>query len=81
LTPRIGAASQEAVDGRSGRQLYEAACAACHGRDGKGVSRTIVGFETPLPDFTNCSFVTPEPDADWMAVIHQGRSRTGVPIG
>jgi len=32
----------------------------------------MVGFETPLPDFTDCSFGTREPDADWAAVIHDG---------
>jgi hypothetical protein len=31
-----------------------------------------VGFETPLPDFTDCAFATPEPDADWTAIVHQG---------
>jgi hypothetical protein len=33
---------------------------------------STVGFETPLPDFTDCSFATPEADADWMAVAHDG---------
>jgi hypothetical protein len=55
-----------------GPQLYRAACAACHGPDGRGQPRSLVGFETPLPDFTDCSFSTPEPDADWMAIVHQG---------
>ncbi len=27
---------------------------------------------TPLPDFTDCSFATPEADADWIAVVHGG---------
>jgi hypothetical protein len=26
----------------------------------------------PVPDFTDCSFATREPDADWLAIIHQG---------
>jgi hypothetical protein len=34
--------------------------------------RSAVGFDTPLPDFTNCSFATPEADADWLAVSHSG---------
>jgi mono/diheme cytochrome c family protein len=56
----------------SGKEIYQAACAACHGSDGRGASRTSVGFEEPLPDFTDCSFATREPDADWSAVIHDG---------
>jgi hypothetical protein len=31
-----------------------------------------VGFDLPLPDFTDCSFATVEPDADWLAVTHSG---------
>ena len=53
-------------------QLYQAACAACHGADGKGQPQSIVGFDTPLPDFTDCAFTTPEADLDWSSVIHKG---------
>ena len=53
-------------------QLYQAACAACHGADGKGQPRAVVGFDTPLPDFTDCAFTTPEADLDWSSVIHKG---------
>jgi hypothetical protein len=31
-----------------------------------------VGFDVPLPDFTDCDFTTREPDADWLAIAHQG---------
>lgn len=34
--------------------------------------QTVVGFDTPLPDFSDCSFATPEADADWLAVSHAG---------
>jgi Cytochrome C oxidase, cbb3-type, subunit III len=54
------------------RELYRTACAACHGSDGRGQPRHTVGFDTPLPDFTDCAFATPEPDADWMAIVHSG---------
>jgi hypothetical protein len=57
---------------KSGEELYRAACVACHAADGRGEPPSTVGFETPLPDFTDCSFATPEPDADWAAVVHQG---------
>ncbi|HET7216586.1 MAG TPA: c-type cytochrome [Vicinamibacterales bacterium] len=55
-----------------GDQIFRAACAACHGDDGRGRAQSVVGFSTPLPDFTVCSFTTPEPDADWLAIVHEG---------
>lgn len=58
--------------GQSGAALFRAACASCHGPDGKGMPQSHVGFDIPLPDFTDCSFASPEADADWMAVVHQG---------
>ena len=61
-----------AAEPDGGRALYQNACAACHGADGRGVAPSILGFDTPVPDFTDCSFATPEPDADWMAVMHDG---------
>jgi mono/diheme cytochrome c family protein len=75
-----GRAGARVVDGHGqapaapagGRVLYQAACAACHGADGRGVAQSTLGFDTPVPDFTDCSFATPEPDADWMAVMHDG---------
>jgi hypothetical protein len=62
----------------SGEQIFVAACATCHGIDGKGSPQSVVGFELPLanghdfPDFTDCSINTVEPLADWMAVAHRG---------
>ena len=54
-----------------GGRLYEQACASCHGSDGTGAPVTQVGFsDPPLPDFTDCSFASREPDADWVAVAH-----------
>jgi mono/diheme cytochrome c family protein len=58
--------------GFSGQQLYEAACAACHGPDGRGQPIAVRGFETDPLDFTDCSLTTPEADLDWYSVIHQG---------
>jgi mono/diheme cytochrome c family protein len=56
----------------TGSDLYLNACAACHGPDGRGLPRSSVGFDTPLPDLTQCSFATPEADADWFAIAHSG---------
>ena len=56
----------------TGEGLYRIGCAQCHGADGRGVDLDTVGFDVPLPDFSDCSFASREPDADWAAVAHQG---------
>jgi len=62
----------------TGEQIFDLACATCHGVDGKGAPQGVVGFEQPLPnghdipDFTDCSTNTVEPLADWIAVAHRG---------
>lgn len=56
----------------SGEEIYRAACTTCHGPDGTGSSREMVGFDVPLPDFTDCAFATAEADVDWHAVVHEG---------
>jgi mono/diheme cytochrome c family protein len=58
--------------GFTGQQIYETACAACHGRDGRGQPLSVRGFDLELPDFTDCSLTTPEADLDWHSVVHQG---------
>jgi mono/diheme cytochrome c family protein len=68
-----GVASAAARDSSpSPEALYQSACAACHGADGRGAAATLVGFDTPLPDFSHCGFATREPDADWFAIAHSG---------
>ena len=70
LCPDIsGAQSRTRV--ADGQALYESNCAACHGPDGTGTPKSQLGYDPP-PDFTDCSFATVEPDADWMAVAHDG---------
>jgi hypothetical protein len=32
----------------------------------------MVGFEDPLPDFTDCNFSTREAEADWVIVVQEG---------
>lgn len=58
----------------TGKEIYETACIACHGPDGKGTPRSIAGFQRPdtFPDFTRCDQTTPELDTDWKAVIENG---------
>lgn len=68
------------IDGtlpESGRELYRISCAACHGPGGRGASASMVGFETPLPDFTDCNFSTREAEADWIIVVQEGGPARG----
>jgi mono/diheme cytochrome c family protein len=56
-----------------GAELYQAACASCHGSDGRGEpSLPLVLPDLAVPDFTGCSFASREPDADWIAIAHEG---------
>ena len=67
-TPGLGAELADAT----GRDIYAVSCANCHGLDGTGLDRSLVAFEEELPDFTDCDFAAREPDADWIAVAHEG---------
>lgn len=75
LPAQVGDAATERVS--DGRRLYEDSCAACHGSDGRGLSQSQLGFETPVPDFTDCDFANREPYGDWYAVTHQGGPARG----
>ena len=55
-----------------GEAIYAASCANCHGLDGTGLAPSLVAFEEELPDFSDCDFAAREPDADWIAVAHEG---------
>jgi mono/diheme cytochrome c family protein len=70
--PRALPAPPAATLQRSAHELYRAACATCHGSDGKGSPQSVVGFDVPLPDFSDCAFAAGEPDPDWYAVVHEG---------
>jgi mono/diheme cytochrome c family protein len=60
------------ADARTGAEIYLAACVTCHGPDGTGSPKATVGFDAPLPDFTDCAFASAEADQDWQAVVHEG---------
>ena len=70
--PSSAAAKPALPPDASGEQIYQAACLTCHGADGTGSPRSVVGFDTPLPDFTDCAFATAEADVDWQSVVHEG---------
>jgi hypothetical protein len=63
---------------KTGEQLYQSAGVTCHGPDGKGAPPSLVGFDLRLPDFSDCTFTTSEPDVDWIATIHVWRPGAGV---
>lgn len=67
-----GAGESQAQPSRIGKEIYHSACASCHGADGRGASKAHVGFDVPLPDFTDCNFATREPDSDWIAIARGG---------
>ena len=72
------AAAQTLAPDAGGDEIFRAACATCHGLDGRGAPRSVVGFALPLPnghefpDFTDCATNTVEPLSDWVAVAARG---------
>jgi len=72
LATDLAAQLPENLDDLSDSELFGAACANCHGVDGRGLDRALVGFEEPLPDFSDCDFAAREPSSDWVAIAHDG---------
>jgi mono/diheme cytochrome c family protein len=54
-----------------GKDLYERACARCHGSDGRG-DRPDVELNAPMPNFARCAESAEEPDAQWRRTIEKG---------
>lgn len=76
----LGAAAQSRpAAGLTGAELFEAGCAGCHGPEGAGAADSTVGFEKPstYPDFSACDQTSPETEAGWYAVIHDGGKARG----
>lgn len=77
LVSSIAWGGLQSENAKTGKQLYREACAACHGSDGTGAPSSTVGFDTPLPDFTDCDFAAREPNGDWYYVAAEGGPARG----
>ena len=78
-TPPVPPAHVPELKLDTGREIFEAACIACHGPDAAGQPQTTLGFEPPatFPDFSDCNGSTRERTADWRAIIRDGGPRRG----
>jgi hypothetical protein len=74
-----GANLAERLGLHGGREIYDAACAACHGSNGEGTPTITAGFDQPetFPHFNKCDETTPEYTRDWKAVILKGGAGRG----
>ena len=63
----------------TGKEIYEAACIACHGPNGKGMPDTTVGFDKPVsfPDFSRYDQTTPELPAGFERTDQNQRNLLG----
>jgi mono/diheme cytochrome c family protein len=79
LVPISARAANDTAALHGGREIYRAACVACHGWDGAGAPETTLVFEKPatFPDFTRPDQAVPEYTSDWKAVIRDGGPARG----
>lgn len=64
--------AKEQTAPRTGQEIYLSSCVVCHGVDGRGSTQSMVGFDNPLPDFTDSSFISREPRQDWVTIARMG---------
>jgi hypothetical protein len=77
LTPARADAGQAGAAPRTGREVYETVCIACHGPDGRGGVNLELEKLVKPPDFTDCAFAAREPDRGFLAVAHDGGPARG----
>lgn len=77
LTVQISEAGQAPTAPRTGKEIYETICIACHGPTGRGGVNLELEKTIKPPDFTDCSFAHREPDRGFLAVAHSGGPTRG----
>jgi high-affinity iron transporter len=84
LRTRLGDAYEVApvgldrADPAHGREVYEASCAVCHGKAGKGDGPGGSGLTPPPADFTDPVHAGYYSDAGRIEIIHTGVPGTGM---
>ena len=75
----ISGQSSPASGLKSGREIYRAGCAGCHGPAGQGAPPSTTAFERPrtFPDFTRCDQTTIEDNNVWKNIIRDGGPARG----
>ena len=64
---------------RSGREIFVAACSACHGESADGAPEAQTLFTPPdtFPHFSHCDETTPEVTLDYTAIVRDGGGARG----
>jgi mono/diheme cytochrome c family protein len=74
-TLTISAAPEPKAEKKSvGETLYLKKCAACHGKDGKGVEKMATMLKTEIADYTKVT-LTPELTKEWQLVLKEGNKK------
>lgn len=78
-TPATAGKPPSSVSLKTGKEIWEAGCASCHGANGGGQADNLRGFEVPatFPDFPDCPTSTVESNVQWRAVITNGGPARG----
>ena len=63
------------ADAAKGKEAFEAKCANCHGKDGKG--DTTMGKKLKLADLTDAKAMSGKTEADIAKIITQGGKAVG----
>jgi mono/diheme cytochrome c family protein len=72
-----GPAEGTPAAGPNAEEIYRDACAACHGIDGRGAPAGT-RIDVPLPDFSDCNFITREGDGNWRYLLAHGGEGLGL---